>query len=145
VSADRMTLALWNPQQGHAALSQAWGTVKGLLMAGHRLTVEIRPQTRSDAQNRRLWAMLTDISQQVEWYGKRLTPEDWKHVFTASLRKLSVVPNLDGSGFVALGLSTSRMTKGEMSDLIELMFAFGAEREVKWTESDVEAASSANH
>jgi hypothetical protein len=37
------------------------------------------------------------------------------------------------------------MTKGEMSDLIELMFAFGAEREVKWTESDVEAASSANH
>lgn len=102
--------------------------------------VQVKPPKRSTDQNARLWAMLTDVSQQVEWYGKRLTPEDWKHVFSASLRKLQVVPNLDGSGFVALGLSTSRLSKREFSDLIELIGAFGAERGVEWTEPEMEKA-----
>lgn len=97
------------------------------------MVLELREEKRSDAQNRRLWAMLTDISQQVEWYGKKLSPTDWKHVFSSSLKKLEVVPNLDGTGFVALGMSTSQMTKAEMSDMQTLMEAFGAERGVKFT------------
>jgi hypothetical protein len=134
MAGERMTIALWNPDQAKPELDQAWRWVKSMLIAGHRLTMEIKPATRTSEQNARMWAMLADISRQVEWYGKRLSSEDWKHVFTASLRKLAVVPNLDGTGFVALGLSTSRMTKGEMSDLIELMFAFGAERGVQWSD-----------
>jgi hypothetical protein len=102
--------------------------------------VLVKEPTRNTEQNARLWATLSDIAQQVEWYGKRLTPEDWKHVFSASLRKLAVVPNLDGSGFVALGLSTSRLSKREFSDLIEIATAFGAERGVVWSESEMEAA-----
>lgn len=131
---ERISLRLWNAQQGYQELLKAWTFAKSMLMAGHRLVLEVKPATRSTEQNARMWAMLADVSRQVEWYGKRLTSEDWKHVFTASLRKLSVVPNLDGTGFVALGLSTSRMTRAEMSDLIELMFAFGAERGVKWSD-----------
>jgi hypothetical protein len=50
------------------------------------------------------------------------------------------VPNLDGTGFVALGLSTSRMSKRELSDLMELISAFGAERGVEWTEPEREYA-----
>lgn len=92
--------------------------------------VTVAEQARNLEQNARLWASLTDVSQQVEWYGKKLTPEDWKHIFTSSLRKLEVVPNLDGTGFVALGLSTSRMSKREISDLLELIYAFGYERGV---------------
>jgi hypothetical protein len=102
--------------------------------------VTVAEPTRNSDQNSLLWALLTDVSQQVEWYGKRLTPEDWKHVFSASLRKLTVVPNLDGSGFVALGMSTSRLSKREFSDLIELIYAFGAEREVAWSEPERRAA-----
>jgi hypothetical protein len=96
--------------------------------------VTLAEPTRNLEQNARMWAMLADVSAQVEWYGKRLTSEDWKHIFTSSLRRLEVVPNLDGTGFVALGMSTSRMSKREMADLIELMFAFGAERGVAWTD-----------
>jgi hypothetical protein len=102
--------------------------------------VSVSEPKRNLDQNARMWAMLHDISAQVDWYGKRLTPEDWKHVFSSSLRKLEVVPNLDGTGFVALGLSTSRMSVREMSDLIELMFAFGAERDVAWTDPERVAA-----
>lgn len=131
--AERITLTLWNPQQAHQGITHAWTEcVKPMLMAGHRLVMEVKPETRSSAQNRRLWAMLTDISNQVDWYGRKLSQEDWKHIFTAALSKQDVVPGIDG-GFVVLGKSTSKMTKGEMAELQELMEAFGAERGVKFT------------
>lgn len=98
------------------------------------VVVQFREPTRSLEQNAALWAALAEISSQVEWYGRKLSSEDWKHVFTASLKKLDVVPNIDGTGFVALGMSTSRMSKREMSDLLELIHAFGAERGVQFRE-----------
>jgi hypothetical protein len=109
-----------------------WPQLKSALIAGHKMVLEVKPSTRSLDQNARLWAMLTDISRQVDWYGRKLTPEEWKHVFTASLKKQDVVPGIDG-GFVVLGLSTSKMTKAEMCDLMELMEAFGAEQGVRFT------------
>ena len=131
--AEALKATMLNPVQGHQVITNAWMLAKSLLMAGHRCTLEVKPETRSNEQNRRLWAMLTDISQQVDWYGQKLTPEEWKHVFSAALAKQKVVPGLDG-GFVVLGQSTSKMTKAEMSDMQTLMEAFGAEREVVWGE-----------
>lgn len=96
--------------------------------------VSVAEPTRNSEQNALLWALLGDVSRQVDWYGKRLDSESWKHIFSSGLRKLDVVPNLDGTGFVALGLSTSRMGKREFSDLIELIRAFGAERGVEWSD-----------
>jgi NinB protein len=90
------------------------------------------PKTRSWQQNKRLWAMLTDVSRQVDWHGQRLTKEEWKDVFTAALKRQKVVPGIDG-GFVVLGSSTSRMTVAEMGDLMTLMEAFGAQQGVKFT------------
>lgn len=103
-------------------------------------SVTVAEPRRSLDQNARLWAMLGDVSEQVNWHGKRLSPEDWKHVFSSALKKMEVVPNLDGTGFVALGLSTSRMSKRELSDLMELIAAFGAERDVVWSEPERQAA-----
>lgn len=130
--AERITMSLYNAQQAHQAIQTAWMHAKGWLMAGHRLTLEVRPEKRSDAQNRRLWAMLSDISAQVDWYGHKLTSEEWKDVFSASLKRTKVVPGLDG-GFVVCGQSTSRMTRAEMCELQELIEAFGAQRGVKFT------------
>ena len=132
--AETLKAHLYSPTQARQPFENAWRMAKSLLLAGHRLTLEVKPETRSDAQNRRLWAMLTDISQQVDWYGQKLSPEEWKHVFSAALAKQKVVPGLDG-GFVVLGQSTSKMTKAEMSDLQTLMEAFGSERDVVWSES----------
>lgn len=137
----KQTAILTDVRQSRAVLSSLWAScIKPTLMSGARLVVEVKPETRSLEQNARLWAMLGDVSRQVDWYGKKLSPEDWKHVFSSSLRKLDVVPNLDGTGFVALGLSTSRMTKGELSDLMTLIEAFGAERDVCWSEPERLAA-----
>lgn len=96
--------------------------------------VMIQESTRSLDQNSKLWALLTDVSRQVEWYGRKLTPEDWKNVFSSALRKQDVVPNIDGDGLVVLGQSTSKMSKREFSDLVELIMCFGANHNVEWTE-----------
>ena len=130
--AETVTLKLWNPQQAHQAMQEAWREcIKPMTMAGHKLVVTIKPETRSLAQNRRLWAMLADVSEQVEWHGLRLSAEDWKHIFSAAQKKQRAVPGIDG-GFVVLGQSTRRMTVSEMTELQELIEAFGAEHEVKF-------------
>ena len=79
-----------------------------------------------------MWAMLGEVAQQVVWHGQKLSPEDWKNVFSSSLKKQCVVPGLDG-GFVVMAQSTSKMTKSEMSDLIQLIEAFGAEKNVRFS------------
>jgi hypothetical protein len=130
---ERQRFTLLEPVQAHKVLTQQiWPLLKSLLMAGHRMVVEIKPETRTLAQNARLWAMLTDVAKQVNWYGRKLSQEEWKHVFTASLSKQDVVPGIDG-GFVVLGKSTSKMTKPEMSELQQLIEAFGAQQGVRFT------------
>ena len=128
---ERITLSLWEPVQAHKALMHAWKHAKAWLMAGHRLVLEVRPERRSDAQNRRLWSMLKDVSDQVDWHGNKLTDHEWKDVFSASLKKQKAVPGIDG-GFVVCGQRTSKMTKAEMCELQELMEAFGAQQGVQF-------------
>lgn len=89
--------------------------------------------TRSNEQNALLWALLADVSSQVVWHGRTLTPAQWKDFFSASLQQMTIVPNMEGTGFIALGQSTSRMTKRMFADLCELIQAFGAERGVRWS------------
>ncbi|KAB0668966.1 recombination protein NinB [Oryzomonas sagensis] len=101
------------------------------LDVAHDLDIREHKTTRNLEQNARMWAMLTDISEQVDWYGQRLTKEDWKDVFTASLKRLKVVPGIDG-GFVVIGAHTSKMSVSEMSELIEFAMAFGCQHNVKW-------------
>lgn len=99
--------------------------------------IEFKAPRRSIPQNARMWAMLTDVASQVEWHGTRLTPDDWKLIFLDALkREVRVVPALDGRGFVNLGRSSSDLSKSEMGDLMELIAAFGAERGVRFKETD---------
>lgn len=100
-----------------------------ILAAPEGFAVTIGEATRTNDQNAKLWPMLDEISQQVDWYGQKLTKEEWKDIFSASLKKQKAVPGLDG-GFVVCGQSTSKMGKREFSDLIELITAFAAERGV---------------
>lgn len=94
-------------------------------------------ELRTLDQNSKLWAMLGDVSRQVDWYGRHLSPWAWKDIFTAALKKQDVVPGIDG-GFVVLGEHTSRMTKAQMSELLELMMAFGANHKVVWSDPQYE-------
>ena len=97
----------------------------------HGTRIEFKASKRTTDQNSRMWAMLTDVARQVTWYGQKLRASDWKLIFIDALkRELRIVPNIDGCGYVNLGQSSSDLSKQEMTDLIELIFKFGAEHNV---------------
>lgn len=100
-------------------------------------TVEFRAPRRSNDQNALMWSLLSQISKEVDWYGQKLSGEDWKDVLTASLRRTRVVPGIDIGTFVPLGMRTSQMTKEEISELIELIYAFGAQQDVRFRELEL--------
>lgn len=98
---------------------------------------------RTPDQNKKLWAMLRDVANQVQLCinGRMVwaSTEDWKHVFTAALRREQrIAVGLDG-GLVFLGQSTRRMTKSEFSDLIEIIYCYGTEHGVVWSEPAMRA------
>lgn len=96
--------------------------------------VKVSPPTRNLEQNALLWKLLGELSAKVPWHGIKLSAEEYKDLLSAGLVKSRVVPNIDGSGFVILGQRTSKMTKGEFSQLLELVMAFGAEHGVEFKE-----------
>lgn len=103
--------------------------------------VEFRENKRTLSQNSRLWAMLSEVARQVEWHGVRLSADDWKLIFMDALnQEMRLVPNINGTGFINLGRSSSKLSKAEMSDLIELIFKFGAERGVEFADDKKDAA-----
>jgi len=97
--------------------------------------VEFKASKRSLPQNDRMWAMLTDVAEQVQHCGNRYTPDQWKVLFLhACGREIQFLPGLDGKTFLPWGQSSSDLSKQEMSDLIEFMFAWGAENGVVYGE-----------
>lgn len=138
---ERISVTLHNAQSGHSAWVALWQQCKALLLAGHRLTVEVKRATRSTEQNSMLWSILGDLSRQCEWAvdGQmvKLQPEDIKHILTAGLKRHQrMARGIDG-GLVILGQSTSRMTAAEMSELITLAHAYGDGQGVKWSRTSL--------
>jgi hypothetical protein len=127
-------VVLHNRQQAHTAIIAAYEAAKEQLQAGRKLVLTLTEETRSVEQNAKMWATLAEIANQVDWYGQKLTAEEWKWVLSASLKKQRAVPGIDG-GFVVLGQSTSKMTIAEMSEMIELSVAFGAQQGVVFNDS----------
>ena len=130
---ERIVLPLWEPVQAHKALMHAWTHAKAWLMSGHRLTLEIRPEKRSDAQNRLLHACLSEISKQVEWAGAKRDVDTWKRLLTAAWLRargepIEMLPALDGHGVDIVFRRTSQLTKAECAELSEFVMAWAAER-----------------
>lgn len=137
---DRISLALWNPQQAHQQLQQAWQWAKVMLAAGNRLTLELRLETRSDAQNRLLHSRINDIRKQCEWAGKKWDTDEWKRLLTAAWCRtrnegVEMVPAIDGKGFDVIYQRTSKLSRRECSELCDFIMAWGSSLPVpvKWS------------
>ena len=102
--------------------------------------VEFKGPKRSTDQNAAMWAMLSDIADQLAWHGKRLDTESWKLVFLDALRRehhdeMRLVPNIDGTGWVNISpVHSSDLSEEEMRDLLTIIRAFGDQHQVEWSE-----------
>ena len=131
----------FNAQQAHSVLTGVvWPAIKGQLLAGGRpLTVEVREEKRSDAENRLLHALLGHISKTQEWAGKKRDIETWKRLLTAAWcraigEQVELLPALDGHGVDIVFRRTSQLTRKECADLIEFIFAWAAEHGIEFPE-----------
>lgn len=115
---------------------RAWAAAKAMAKGGP-FELVLRLPTRSLDQNRKLWPMLQDIADQLQWpvNGRlqRMSREDWKDILTAGFQQESRIAEGIAGGHVFLGMRTSRMSKRQFSELVEFIYAFGSGRGVRFS------------
>lgn len=90
---------------------------------------------RTVEQNKLLWSLLDDISQQVVWYGEKLSSTQWKRAMMAGMpggHGVVMVRNPHGPGYIDVGSSSSTLKVAEMAELLEIAIAFGEQHGVRW-------------
>jgi hypothetical protein len=94
---------------------------------------ELREPKRSLDQNDKMHAMLSDIAL-AKPLGRTHTPDDWKAIaMNACNWECAFCEGLDGRPF-PIGFRSSKLTKAQMSTLIDWLQAFGDEHSVEWSE-----------
>jgi hypothetical protein len=88
---------------------------------------------RTTEQNSKLHALLSDIAEQKEWAGRKWDTEEWKRLLVGAFdraqgRSTTMAPAIDGHGIEVLYRHTSKMSKQEMSELIEYATAWAIEQ-----------------
>lgn len=128
----KQTLILSNPvvrQRAHRLIDEA----------PDGYVVRIGEATRSDAQNRLLWPLLQDIQSQVPGMLAYST-DDIKLRFLHALgTEMRFLPELEGVGMFPVGQRSSTLSKSQFTGLLELIFAFGAKHNVRWSYRSEEA------
>jgi hypothetical protein len=89
----------------------------------------VRAPNRSLDQNDKFHALVADIVKSgATWRGERLDTDDWKALLVSAHDKAvglpgRVLPGIEGE-FVAIRRSTAKMSKAQMSSLIEYVTAW---------------------
>lgn len=104
------------------------------------LVVTISEPTRSLEQNAKLHAMLSDISRQAVFMGKKRSVEFWKGLFVsgwqiATGQNPEIVPGLEGE-FINIRESTARMSVKKLASVIEYVDAYCAMHSIKLSAGD---------
>ena len=126
--------------QAHNVISTMWqGFIKPGLVEGKRLVLVIKPATRSTEQNAKFHAMLGEIAKQIEWAGAKRSLDVWKRLLVAAWLRargehVEVLPALDGKGVDIVFEQTSKLSVPLMAELIEFVYAWGAQAGVEFTQ-----------
>ena len=126
--------------------------VKAVECAPAGYMVRISEPTKKREQEEKYHAMMGDISRQCDYNGRKLSIECWKRLLVEAMvfilreeakgqgkpdpfpRGGAVLPSLDGLRIVQVEVLTRDFTVRQAADFIEYLYAFGAEREVRWSE-----------
>lgn len=135
---DRLTLRWLEPVQAYASMRDVlWVNAKALMLAGHRLVVELMPEGQTRDQQKLYHAIIGDIATQAQHLGATWEAEDWKRLLLDSFAKETgkargrIIPNLTGDGVVEVGLLSRRFSKSTASEFTEWLMAWCSEHGVE--------------
>ena len=90
---------------------------------------------RTIPQNDALHAAIRDIARQRDYHGVKLQDWEWKLLFLDALDShVRMLPNLDGTGFVSVGKSTSALSKEEFTGLLSVVYEWGNRNGIAWSD-----------
>lgn len=90
---------------------------------------------RTIPQNDALHAAIRDIARQRDYHGVKLQDWEWKLLFLDALDShVRMLPNLDGTGFVSVGKSTSALSKEEFTGLLSVVYEWGNRNGIVWSD-----------
>lgn len=108
--------------------------VRLVLSAPHGSVCNISAPRRTNDQNAKMHAMLSDLSR-AKPEGREHDVTVWKSLLMAEAGFQPLFErSLDGRGLVPIGFKSSRLSKAEFSDLIEAIYAYGAQHDVQWSD-----------
>lgn len=115
-------------------MALAWEMAGTLLESQEKIVVEVRAPKRTEEQNAKLHAMLSDIAQQKEFNGEKRTIEQWKMIFVSAHRiatggQAEMAIGLEGE-VINLRESTAQMGVRRLASLIEYISAWAADNGV---------------
>ena len=128
-----MIFYLQTQEQASSLMAKIWPKVKDSLKAGKPLRLEIKAQSKSREQEEKYHAMIGEIANQAQHLGAKWSAEDWKRltvdlfVKETGLQGGKIIPSLDGTGIVQLGLQTRDFTKEQAAEFITFLEAWGSE------------------
>lgn len=137
-----MRYKLDDQAQATSLMKHLWPKVKEALAAGRKLTLEIKDAGRSNEQNEKFHAIIGDISKQAQHMGAKWSAEDWKRMLVWQYCKDNqidcgkIVPSLDMTGVVQLGMQTRKFTKEQASEFVEFLLAWSAENGITLNDSN---------
>jgi len=137
-----MIFHLQNQEQASAVMAKIWPKVKENLKAGKLLRMEIKAESKSRDQETKYHAMLSEIAVQAQHMGAKWDAESWKRFLVYEFCKQlglpqgQIVPSLDGSGIVQLGLQTRDFSKERAAEFITFLEAWGANNGIIYKDVD---------
>ena len=115
---------------------------RAVMDAPDGFVVRVEPANKSRDQEAMYHAIFADVARTQTFMGKKWDAETWKRLLVDAFARVksaegepiqghgAMVPNLDHTGFVQLGVQTRRFTKKEASEFIEFLHAWMADSEV---------------
>jgi len=99
-----------------------------IMAAPDRSRLRLDEPKRSLDQNAKFHAMLTELTaQKPTLNGVKMDADSWKLVLLQALgTEMRMLPTLDGDGWFPMGHRSSRLSVRQFSDLVELLYAYGA-------------------
>jgi hypothetical protein len=115
--------------QATSLMKNIWPKVKEALAAGKKLTLEIKPASKSRDQEEKYHAIIGDIAKQAQHMGAKWDSETWKRLLVDKyVREIGltskIMANLDNDGLVQLGFQTRKFTKEQASEFVAFLICW---------------------